>query len=275
MDARTREPFDRPSDHPAAHPAAHAPLQGLRGLIVGLANEHSIAWGCARALHARGANLVLTCVNEKARLAVQPLADSIGATLLRCDVEHAGDLPAAVATAVQQLGGLDFAVHSIAWAPLADLQGRVVDSSAEGFARAVRVSCHSFAELARLAETHLRPGGTLVTMSYIGAEEAVPNYGLMGPVKAALESLVRYLAVELGPNGVRVHAVSPGPLPTRAASGLPHFDELMQRAAQQAPLQRGITLAEVGNCVAFLVGPDATGMTGQTLYVDAGLHAVR
>lgn len=258
-------------------PAAEfsGPLQGRCGLVLGLANENSIAWGCALALHERGARLVLTCVNEKARAAVQPLADSIGALLLCCNVEQPADLPTAVATAAQQLGGLDFAVHSIAWAPLNDLHGRVVDSTAAGFNRAMQVSCHSFAELARLVEPHLRQGGTLVTMSYIGADEAVPHYGLMGPVKAALESMVRYLAAEMGPRGVRVHAVSPGPLPTRAASGLLHFDELMDHSARLAPLQRLVTLAEVGRCVAFLVGPDATGMTGQTLYVDAGLHAVR
>ena len=252
-----------------------SPSQGQRGLILGLANEHSIAWGCARELHDRGVRLVLTCVNEKARKAVQPLADAIGAPLLCCDVEKPGDLIGTVANAVQLLGGLDFAVHSIAWAPLSDLHGRVADSSTEGFTRAINVSCHSFAELARLAEPHLRHGGSLVTMSYIGADEAVPHYGLMGPVKAALESLVRYLAAEMGPNGIRVHAVSPGPLPTRAASGLLHFDELLARSAQQAPLKRTVTLAEVGRCVAFLVGPDSTGMTGQTVYVDAGLHAVR
>lgn len=271
-----------PSAAPAgtgAHAAgllAHPPSpRVLRGLILGVADAHSIAWGCALALHAQGARLVLTCLNDKAREAVAPLATQIGALLLVCNVEHADDLSAAVSQAVAHLGGLDFAVHSIAWAPLAELHGRVADSSAQGFARAVQVSCHSFAELARLAEPHLRPDGTLVTMSYIGADEAVPNYGLMGPVKAALESLVRYLAAELGPGGVRVHAVSPGPMPTRAASGLLGFDALMDQSARRAPLRRAVTLQEVGQCVAFLVGPGASGMTGQTLYVDAGLHAVR
>lgn len=268
-----------PTDPAAAPPpGATRALEGRRGLLLGLADERSIAWGSARTAHARGARLVLGCLNEKARRAVQPLADSVAAPLVCCNVLEPGEIEAAVAAAVAELGGLDFVVHSIAWAPLEDLHGRVADSSAEGFARAMQVSCHSFAALARAAEPHLARapgGGTLVTMSYIGAEGAVPNYGLMGPVKAALESLVRYLALELGPSGIRVHAVSPGPLATRAASGLAGFDELVERSAGAAPLGRNATLDEVAGCVAFLVGPDASGMTGQTLYVDAGLHAVR
>lgn len=254
---------------------AAAPLAGMRGLVVGVANEHSIAWGCARALQARGASLVVSCLNDKARHVVEPLTQAFDLPLLSCDVEQPGALQELVSGAVEHLGRLDFVVHSIAWAPREELHGRTVDSSAAGFARAMEVSCHSFAELARLAEPHMTGGGTLVTMSYIGAEAAVPHYGLMGPVKAALEASVRYMAQELGPSGIRVHAVSPGPIPTRAASGIEAFDELLVRSAEQAPLRRGVTLDEVGGCVAFLVGPDATGMTGQTLYVDAGLHAVR
>jgi len=251
------------------------PLAGRRGLIVGVADAHSIAWGCARRTRAQGADLVLSCLNEKARAAVAPLAEQVDAPLLVCNVNEDGALPALVAEAAARLGGLDFVVHSIAWAPRTDLQGRVVDSSPEGFAQAMQVSCHSFAQLARLCEPHLAGGGALVTMSYLGADEAVARYGLMGPVKAALESMVRYLALELGPRDIRVHAVSPGPVPTRAASGLPDFDTLMDRARVQAPLGRLVSLDEIGDCVAFLVGPGATGMTGQTLYVDAGVHAVR
>lgn len=243
--------------------------------MIGAANDHSIAWGCARILHERGARLVLSCLNEKARPHVAPLAEAIGVPLHLCDVEQPGDLEKLVAQAAEHLGSLDFVVHSIAFAPRDDLHGRVTDSSAAGFAKAMQVSCHSFAELARLAEPHMPQGGTLVTMTYIGADEAVPHYGLMGPVKAALESMVRYMALELGPSNIRVHAVSPGPMPTRAASGLQEFDALMARAAEQSPLGRLVSLDEVGGCVAFLVGPDATGMTGQTLFVDAGVHAVR
>jgi enoyl-[acyl-carrier protein] reductase I len=248
-----------------------------RGLIVGLANEHSIAWGCAQALHRDGAGLVLSCLNAKAAAVCAPLAASIDAPLLTCDVTEDGATAALVAAAVAELGGLDFIVHSVAWAPLAELHGRFVDVSAVGFARAMRVSCHSFVELARVAEPHLHSagGGCLVTMSYLGAEGVVPNYGLMGPVKAALESSVRYLAAELGPGGIRVHAVSPGPIPTRAASGLADFDALLTHARTQAPLRRGVTLEEIGDTVAFLCSPAATGLSGQTLFVDGGLHAIR
>jgi enoyl-[acyl-carrier protein] reductase I len=250
-------------------------LSGRRGLIVGVANEHSIAWGCARVLAARGARLVLSCLNPKAQAVVGPLAEQLPATLQVCNVAQPGEMAALVDAAVAELGGLDFVVHSIAWAPHDDLVGRVVDSSAEGFNQAMQVSAHSFAELAHLVEPHMPDGGALVTLSYVGAEGAVPHYGLMGPVKAALESLVRYLAVELGPQRIRVHAVSPGPMRTRAASGLPDFEALIARSIAEAPLGRLVTLDEVGGCVAFLVGPDATGMTGQTHFVDAGVHVMR
>lgn len=262
--------------NPNANPSVTSPfsLAGKRGLIVGLANEHSIAAGCARAAHALGANLVLSCLNEKAVSYAAPVATALNAPLLACDVEQDGALESLVQQAVAQLGGLDFVIHSIAWAPLADLRGRVADSSADGFLRAMNISCHSFARLARLCEPHMAAGGSLITMSYLGADEAVPHYGVMGPVKAALESLVRYLAAELGPQGLRVHAVSPGPIPTRAASGLEDFDGLMARAVERSPLRRLVTLDEVGQLAAFLAGGAASGMTGQTIYVDGGYHIV-
>lgn len=250
-------------------------LAGKRGLILGLANEHSIAYGCARSMHALGAQLVLSCVNPKVADLLAPLAAQFDAPLIPCNVEHEGALAQLLAQATAHLGRLDFVIHSIAWAPLEELHGRVLDSSSQGFARAMQISCHSFAELARLAEPHLAPQASLISMSYIGASEAVPHYGVMGPVKAALESLVRYLALEMGPQGTRVHAISPGPIPTRAASGLEDFEGLMQLAREKSPLRRLVNLDEIGQLAAFLVSPASSGMSGQTIYVDAGFHAVQ
>jgi enoyl-[acyl-carrier protein] reductase I len=250
------------------------PLAGKKGLIVGLANEHSIAWGCAREAQMDGAQMVLSCLNEKAKPYVDSLAQSLNAPLLTCNVETPGELRTLVDMAVEHLGQIDFVVHSVAWAPLQDLHGDVINSSSTGFARAMEVSCHSFAQLAQLCLPHMTQGGSLVTMSYHGAAEAVPHYGLMGPVKAALESLVRYMALELGPKGVRVHAVSPGPILTRAASGIEDFDDLMARSRAKAPLGRLVTLEEIGRLTAFLCSDAASGMTGQTIYVDGGCHAV-
>jgi enoyl-[acyl-carrier protein] reductase I len=176
--------------------------------------------------------------------------------------------------AIDALGGLDFVVHSIAWAPIEDLHGRVIDSSREGFEKAITISCHSFAELGRLAMTHMTNGGSLITMSYHGAREVVPNYGVMGPIKAALESLVRYMAAECGPSGIRVHAISPGPIPTRAASALQSFDQLMADAAKRSPLGRLVSLEEIANLTTFLCSDESSGMTGQTIYVDAGFNIV-
>lgn len=249
-------------------------LAGKKGLILGLANEHSIAWGCTRLAHRMGAQLVTSCLNDKALTHVQPLTQGLGVTTLACNVEEPGSLARLVEQAVSELGSLDFVIHSIAWAPLEDLHGKVIDSSSTGFARAMEVSCHSFATLAHLCAPHMPRGGSMLSMSYLGAEEVVPHYGLMGPVKAALESLVRYMAAELGPNGIRVHAVSPGPIPTRAASGIEAFDALMQSAQAKAPLGRLVTLDEIAELCMFLCSDASSGMTGQTLFVDAGCHAV-
>jgi enoyl-[acyl-carrier protein] reductase I len=249
-------------------------LAGKKGLILGLANEHSIAYGCARAAHAQGAQIVTSCLNQKAVTYVEPLTRELGVPLITCDVEKEGDLLNLVEQAVAHLGHLDFVVHSIAWAPLADLHGSVIDSSIGGFARAIEVSCHSFAEMAKLCVPHMPNGGSFVTMSYVGAVAAVPHYGLMGPVKAALESMVRYMALDLGPKNIRVHAVSPGPILTRAASGIEEFDALMQHAKDKAPLGRLVTLDEIAQLSSFLLSDAASGMTGQTIYVDAGCHAV-
>ena len=249
-------------------------LAGKKGLILGLANEQSIAWGCAQEAREQGAEVVASCLNEKARSFVEPLTLPAGISLKTCNVEQPGELQALVEHAAARLGRLDFVVHSIAWAPLEDLHGQVIDSSSTGFARAMEVSCHSFATLAKYCAPHMTEGGSLLTMTYLGADEAVPHYGLMGPVKAALESMVRYMALELGPQRIRVHAVSPGPIQTRATRGIAAFDDLMENAIRKAPLGRLVTLPEIARLCAFLCTDASSGMTGQTIYVDAGCHAV-
>ncbi|MCU4117928.1 enoyl-ACP reductase FabI [Variovorax sp. N23] len=250
-------------------------LQGKKGLVVGIANAQSIAWGCARAFRDAGAELAVTWFNDKARPYVEPLAQQLQAPIaLPLDVEQPGQMEAVFAAIEQQWGRLDFVLHSIAFAPKSDLHGRVTDSSREGFGRAMDISCHSFARMARLAEPLMKDGGSLMTMSYVGAEEVIPDYGLMGPVKAALEASTRYMAAELGPKGIRVNAVSPGPLATRAASGIPNFDALLDEAVRRAPLRRRVDIAEVGALCAFLASDAAKAMTGGTLYVDAGFHVL-
>jgi enoyl-[acyl-carrier protein] reductase I len=248
-------------------------LKGRRGLVVGVANGDSIAFGCAAKLRAFGAEIALTYLNDKAKPHVEPLAQQIDARLLMpLDVTRPGEMAAVFDTIRRLWGSLDFVVHSIAFAPRDDLHGRIVDCSQDGFLQAMQVSCHSFIEMAHLAEPLMNPGGALITMSYYGADKVVNNYNLMGPVKAALESSVRYMAKELGQKDVRVFAVSPGPLRTRAASGIDHFDELIDMAVTRAPGHRLVDIAEVGRAVAFLVGGAASGMTGDVIYVDAGLH---
>lgn len=248
-------------------------LAGKKGLVIGIANQSSIAWGAAQAFRSSGAELAVTWLNERARPYVEPLADQVQAAIkMPLDVAHDGELEAVFAAITERWGKLDFVLHSIAFAPQADLHGRVIDSSREGFSVAMDISCHSFMRVAKLAEPLMTDGGCLLTMSYLGADEVVANYGLMGPVKAALESSVRYLATELGPRGIRVSAVSPGPLATRAASGIAHFDELLTDTAARAPLRRLTTIEEVGAFCAFLVSDAAASITGDTLYVDAGYH---
>lgn len=248
-------------------------LKGKRGLVVGVANGDSIAFGCAAKLRAFGAEIALTYLNEKSRHYVEPLAQQIDAKLLLpLDVSEPGQMKAVFERIQSEWGQLDFVVHSIAFAPRDDLHGRITDCSQSGFLQAMQISVHSFIEMAHLAEPLMNPGGAFITMSYYGADKVINNYNLMGPVKAALESSVRYMAKELGEHGIRVFAVSPGPLRTRAASGIGHFDELIDMAVTRAPGHRLVDISEVGRVVAFLVGGGATGMTGDVIYVDAGLH---
>ena len=252
----------------------HRPvLEGKKALVSGIANEHSIAWGCAKAFRELGAQLAITYAGEKTRNYVEPLAREVGAPIfMPLDVTKQEDIAAVFARIEQAWGQLDLFVHSIAWAPKEDLQGGLLDSSAEGFGKAMDISCHSFVRMARLAAPLMKDGGTMFTMSYYGANKVVANYNLMGPVKAALEACTRYLAYELGPKRIRVHAVSPGPLKTRAGSGLKDFDLLLAEAAERAPLGELVDIMDVGFTCAFLSTPYARRLSGETMYVDGGVH---
>ena len=248
-------------------------LAGRKGLVVGIANEHSIAYGCARMFRTCGAELAITWINEKTRPYVEPLARELSATItMPLDTEQSGEMEAVFDAIRERWGRLDFVLHSIGYAPPRELHGRVADSSREGFGRAMDISCHSFIRMARLAEPLMTQGGTLLTMSYVGAHEVVPHYGVMGPAKAALEAAVRYLASELGPCGIRVNAVSPGPMRTRAASGIRGFVDLYADARRRAPLARDVDVDDIGSLCAFLVSDAAKAITGDVHYVDGGFH---
>ena len=249
------------------------PLGGKKGLVLGIANEHSIAYGCAEAFRALGAVLAVTYLNDKAKPYVEPLARELEAPIfLPCDVGQPGQLEALFQAMAQRWGKIDFALHAIAFAPKADLQGRLTDCSRDGFLVAMDISCHSFIRMARLAEPLMTDGGALFTMSYYGADKVIEHYNVMGPVKAALEGAVRYLAYELGPKGIRVHAISPGPVKTRAASGIDHFDDLLETAAKRAPEKSLVTIEDVGVATAVLATDHAKLITGETVYVDGGYH---
>ncbi len=250
-------------------------LAGKKGLVIGIANENSIAYGCAEAFRAMGADLAITYLNDKAKSYVEPLAKALGAPVfLPCDVRQPGQLEAVFQAIERQWGKLDFALHAIAFAPKEDLHGRLADCSAQGFLSAMDVSCHSFIRMAHLAEPLMKDGGALFTMSYYGAEKVIEHYNVMGPVKAALESAVRYLAYELGPKRIRVHAISPGPIKTRAASGIDHFDDLIDQAAKRAPARSLVSIEDVGLATAALATDYAKLITGETVYVDGGYHIV-
>lgn len=250
-------------------------LEGKKGLVLGIANEHSIAWACAQAMHEAGAELGATWQTEKSRAYVEPLLDSIAVDLrMPLDISDDVQLQALFDAVAQRWGRLDFLIHSIAYAPKEDLHGKVLDSSRDGFSMAMDISCHSFIRAARLAAPLMNQGGSLIAMSYLGSEQVVPNYGLMGPVKAALESTVRYLAAELGPQGIRVNTVSPGAIATRAASGINDFDALVADYAQRAPMVGALTIQDVAPLCVFLASDGARAMTGTTLYVDGGYHAL-
>ena len=248
-------------------------LKGKRGLVVGVANEASIAAGCARAFRAAGAELALTFLNEKARPWVEPVAQEVGAPLfLPCDVREPGQLEAVFDRITAEWGRLDFLLHAIAFAPREDLHTSVVNASAEGFATAMDISCHSFLRMARLARPLMQAGGSLITVSFYGADRVVENYNLMGPVKAALEASVRYAAADLAGEGIRAFSLSTGPVKTRAASGIDRFDALMDKIRARTPAGKLVSIEEIGTLAAFLATEAASPRSGSVVYADNGFH---
>lgn len=255
--------------------AAIVDLAGKRGLVVGIANEHSIAAGCATAFHTAGAELAITYLNDKAEPYVRPAAESLAAPIVvPCDVRIPGQLEEVFARIEREWGRLDFLLHSIAFAPREDLHTSLVNCSAEGFSLAMDVSCHSFIRMAKLATPLMTNGGCLLTVTFYGADRVVENYNLMGPVKAALESSVRYLAADLAGKGIRVHALSTGPVKTRAASGIDRFDALLDEVRARTPAQRLASIDEIGRVAAFLVSDAGIPLTGSVTYADGGFHVM-
>jgi enoyl-[acyl-carrier protein] reductase I len=250
-------------------------LAGKRGLVVGIANDQSIAWGCAKAFRAFGADVAVTYLNERARRFVEPLAVALESPIVMpLDVTVPGQMEAVFECIKKDWGGLDFVVHSIAFSPRDTLQSRVVDSPRDGFLTTMDVSCWTFIRMAHLAEPLMRKGGTLFTMTYYGSQMVIKNYNIMGVAKAALECAVKYIAAELGPKGIRVHAISPGPLATRAASGIAEFDALLEKAKAKAPTRSLVSIDDVGVATAFLAHDAARLITGETLYIDGGYHLI-
>lgn len=248
-------------------------LNGKKGLVIGVANDHSIAAGCAKVMRREGADIALTYLSQKAYPHVKPVADAVAAPILMpLDVRDEAQSAALFDEITARWGRLDFLVHSIAFCPAQDLHGRVTDCSREGFLAAMDISVHSFLRLAKRAEPLMAAGGALLSISYYGAEKVVDHYNVMGPVKAALESATRYMAAELGPKNIRVNALSPGPLMTRAASGIDHFEDLMQDATARAPLRRLVTIEEVGEMAAVLSSDQSRAVTGNIAFVDGGYN---
>ncbi|HWH13987.1 MAG TPA: enoyl-ACP reductase [Miltoncostaeaceae bacterium] len=253
-------------------------VEGRRVLVVGVANKRSIAWSIARALDGAGARVALTYQGERTERDVRALAGTLAAPgpVVPLDVQDDAQIDAAVAEVAEGLGGIDVLVHAVAFARQEDLSGRFVDISRDGFALALDVSAYSLAALARRVEPHMRAagGGSIMTLSYIAAERAVPGYNVMGVAKAALECIVRYLAWDLGEAGIRVNAISAGPVRTLAARGIPGFTDMADAIASRTPLRREITTDEVGATGLFLASDLSTAVTGETLFVDAGYHAM-
>jgi len=255
--------------------AGNGLMAGKRGLVMGVANDRSIAWGIAKAVAAEGAELAFTYPNESMAKRVKPLAEQLGSNIvLECDVASDASIDAAFAGIAELWDRLDFLVHAIAFSDREELKGQYLDTSRRNFALTLDISCYSFTAVCQRAARMMSAGGSLITLTYYGAERVMPHYNVMGVAKAALESAVRYLAAELGPKGIRVHAISPGPLATRAASGIPEFDELLDKAKAKAPARSLVSIEDVGVATAFLAHDAARLITGETLYIDGGYHII-
>ena len=250
-------------------------LSGKRGLIVGVANKHSIAWAIAQSAAGQGAHLFFNYQNERLKENVEELVAALpGSKAFPCDAGDDAQIDSLMNHVGKEAGKLDFLIHSIAFAPREELTGQFVNTTRKGFATALDVSTYSLVALTRAALPLMTEGGSVVTLTYLGAERVVPHYNVMGVAKAALECAVRYMAAELGPKGIRVHAISPGPLATRAASGIPEFDALLDKAKSKAPARSLVSIDDVGAATAFLAHDAARLITGDTLYVDGGYHVM-
>jgi enoyl-[acyl-carrier protein] reductase I len=250
-------------------------MKGKRGLIMGLANDRSLAWGIARALSAQGAELAFSYQGEALEKRVRPLAKELGSDLLiDCDVSSADALDAAFAQIEKAWGGMDFVVHAIGFSDKNELRGRFVDTSIDNFLMTMNISVYSFVAVAQRAARLMKPGGALLTLTYYGAEKVIPHYNVMGVAKASLETSVKYLAADLGPQGIRVNAVSAGPIKTLAASGIGDFRYIMKWNEYNSPLRRNVTIEDVGGAGLYLLSDLASGVTGEIHHVDAGYHVI-
>lgn len=250
-------------------------MKGKRGLIMGVANDKSIAWGIAQAVHAQGAELAFTYQGDVLKKRVEPLAESLGSDMvLPCDVTDAASIDATFEAIEKKWGKLDFLVHAIAFSDKNELKGRYVDTSLQNFLTSMHISCYSFTAIAKRAEVLMKDGGSLVTLTYYGAEKVMPHYNVMGVAKAALEASVQYLAVDLGKDNIRVNAISAGPIKTLAASGIGDFRYILKWNEYNSPLRRNTTIADVGGAGVFLLSDLGSGVTGENLHVDSGYHVV-
>ena len=250
-------------------------MSGKRGLIMGVANDRSIAWGIAKAVHAHGARLGFTYQGEALEKRVRPLAETVGSSMvLPCDVTDEASIDAVFETVRAEWGGLDFVVHAIAYADKEELKGLYLDTSRAGFLKAMDISCYSFTAVAQRAVPLMSSGGSLLTLSYYGAEQVMPHYNVMGVAKAALEASVRYLAADLGTRSIRVNAISAGPIKTLAASGIGDFRFILRWNELNAPLKRNVTIDEVGGAGLYLLSDLSSGVTGEVHHVDSGYHTV-